>query len=164
MCRSSVALLLEPGTPQPNQNLKFFKKYFDRFCFLRNVWHIFDANTCLSSAYGICSALRTQVLNTLLLSTWTSFGESITKRERGCVLSGLLWFPLSNWHQYATPVLADLYKGAGRKRGAKAGWNYTKWDSMLMLLLLWTPMAKLWPCRSRCSLFKKNSDVTMAKT
>ena len=60
MCRSSVALLLEPDTPQPNQNLKFLKMYFDRILF---------SNTCLSSAYGICSALRTQVLNTLLLST-----------------------------------------------------------------------------------------------
>ena len=156
MCRSSVALLLEPGTPQPNQNLKFLKMYFDRILF---------SNTCLSTHiwYMQCFA-HTSTEYSFAVDLNFIWWVSITKRERGCVLSALLWFPLSNWHQYATPVLADLYKGAGRKRGAKAGWNYTKWDSMLMLLLLWTPMAKLWPCRSRCSLFKKNSDVTMAKT
>jgi len=81
---------------------------------------------------------------------------SITKKTRGCAFSALLWFPLSTWHQYATPVLADEYKGAGRKRGSKTGWNNTKWDSMLMLLLLlWTPMAKLRPCRSLYNFFSK---------
>ena len=76
MCRSSVALLLEPGTPQPNQNLKFLKMYFDRILF---------SNTCLSTHIWYMQCFAHTSTEYSLLSTYLVSVDH-EKDKRLCVL------------------------------------------------------------------------------